>query len=151
MNKLKLIGKIMEAPEEVQKGSYHSIEVGIGKMFSVEKIEWKEEKIGRLKRSESKIEFLKNPKDAEEFYVHLNKNDGLAMYGIDQIKMAALIGAVKTVFILEEKIRSEEVEELIEEIFNKKGEVIIVSKKYPVGLKFSKTYDIAAILRFPIA
>lgn len=118
-NKLRLIGKIIEAPEEVQKGSYHTIEVGTGKMFSIEKSEWKKEQIEILEKTKARIEFLKNPKEIEEFFVLLNKGDNLAIYGVEQVKMAASIGAVKIVFIAEEKMRSKDMEELIELIGNK--------------------------------
>jgi len=151
MNKLKFIGKIVKAPEEVQKGSYHSIEIGIGNMFTIEKKEWKEEQIKRLERAKVKVKILKDSKLIEEFLMHLNKGDGLAAYGFDQVKIAASIGAVKIVFIVEEKIREREIEELVGEIQDKRGEVKMISKKYSFGKKFSKAYDIAAILRFPIS
>lgn len=150
-NKLRLIGKIVEAPEEVQKGSYHSIEVGTGKMLTIEKGEWKKEQMERLEKTRTRIEFLKDSKEIEEFFVHVNRSDGLAVYGFEQVKMAASIGAIKIVFIPEEKMRSKENEELIDEVANKRGEIRIVSKRHPVGEKFCKMYDIAAILRFPIS
>lgn len=148
-NKLRFIGKIVEAPEEVQKGSYHTIEIGIGNVFTIEKKEWKDEQIKRLEKAKIKIEILKDPRLIQEFLIHLNKGDGLAAYGIEQVKLAASMGAVKVVFIPEGKIR--EMEELIEEIESKRGEVKLISNKYSFGEKFSKTYDIAAILRFPIS
>jgi len=150
-DKLRLVGKIVEGPEEVQKGSYHAIEVGTGKMFSIEKTEWKNEQLKILEKSKSKIEFLKDPKEIENLFVCLNKGDRLATYGIEQVRLAASIGAVKIAFIPEGKIRSKEFEELIEEISSKKGEVKVVSKKFSIGEKFCKMYDIAAILRFPIS
>lgn len=120
-------------------------------MFSIEKSEWKKEQIEILEKTKARIEFLKNPKEIEEFFVLLNKGDNLAIYGVEQVKMAASIGAVKIVFIAEEKMRSKDMEELIELIGNKRGEVRVVSKKYQIGEKFCKMYDVAAILRFPIS
>ena len=100
-NKMRLIGRIVEAPEEVQKGDYHTIEVGIGKMLTIEKREWRKELIERLEKS--KAEFLRNYKEVEDFFIRTNKEDRLAIYGFDQVKMAASIGAVKIAFIPEEK------------------------------------------------
>lgn len=149
-NKLRFIGKIVEAPEEVQKGSFHTIEIGIGNMFTIEKKEWKDEQIRRLEKAKVKVKVLKDPTLIQEFLMHVNKGDGLAVYGLEQVKLAASMGTVKIVFIPEEKIREDEIEELVEEVQGKKGEVKLVSKKYPFGKKFSKAYDIAAILRFPM-
>ena len=150
-NKLRFIGKIVEGPEEVQKGSFHAIEIGIGNMFTIEKKEWKEDQIKRLEKAKIKIKVLKDPRLVQEFLMHVNKGDGLAAYGFEQVKLAASMGAVKVVFIPEEKIRESEIEKLIEEIQNKRGEVNLVSKGYSVGKKFSKAYNIAAILRFPMS
>ena len=149
-NKLRLIGKIIEAPEDVQKGSYHTIEVKPGKMLSIEKDEWKKEHLEMLEKAKAKIEFLKDPNEIENLFTRFNKGDALATYGFDQVKTAASIGAVKIVFIPEEKVRTKKFEELIEEISSKKGEIRIVSKKFSIGEKFIKMYEIAAILRFPI-
>jgi len=150
-NKLRFTGKIVEAPDDVQKGSYHTIEIGIGNIFTIEKKEWREEQIKRLERGKIKIKIVREPKLIQEFLMHVNKGDGLAVYGLKQVKLASSVGAVKIVFIPEEKVRKREIEELLEEIENKRGEVKLISKKYSVGKKFIKTYDIAAILRFPIS
>ena len=150
-NKLRFIGKIVKAPEEVQKGSFHTIEVGIGNMFTIEKKGWKEEQVKRLEKAKVKVKVLKDPRLIQEFLMHVNKGDGLAVYGLEQVKLAASIGAVKIVFIPEEKIRESKIEELAEEVQSKRGEVKLVSKRYPFGKKFIKSYNIAAILRFPMS
>lgn len=150
-NKLRLNGKILEAPKEVQLGSYHTIEVGIGKILSIEKKEWKDEQIKRLERAKVRMEILKEPKVIEEFFVHLNKEDGLSVYGFEDVKMAASMGAVKIVLIAEEKIREKEIEELVKEVESKRGEIKLVSKKIPAGQKFCKICYVGAILRFSIS
>lgn len=51
---LRLTGKIVEAPEDVDKG-YHTIEIEPDKMFTVEKV-WKSWEIARLRAAEKKNE-----------------------------------------------------------------------------------------------
>jgi len=149
-NRLRLKGKIVEAPEEVQRGSYHTIEVGLGKKLTIEKKEWKKVHIERLKRAKHVIK-IAELKIIKEFFTHINKDDGLVVYGLDQVKIASQVGAVKIALISEEKIREKSIEELVEEIENKRGEIRLVSRKQKEGEKFCKMCDIAAILRFPIS
>jgi len=149
-NKLRVAGKIVEAPKDVQKGSYHTIEVGFGSFFTLEKEEWKEEQIERMERAKIKMSVAKDA-EIQEFFVHVSKDDGIAAYGIEQVRAAAGIGAVKTVFISEEKIHEKNFEELVKEIENKRGEIKLVSRKNAIGEKFCRAYDIAAVLRFKLS
>jgi protein pelota len=148
-NKLRVAGKIIEAPKEVPKGSYHTIEVGVGNFLTVEKEEWKKEQIERMERAKVRISAVKQT-EIQEFFVHVEKDDDFAVYGIEQVKTAADIGAVKVVFISEEKIHDKTIEELIKEIESKRGEIKLVSRRSVIGEKFCRAYDIAAILRFKL-
>jgi stalled ribosome rescue protein Dom34 len=146
-NKLRIKGKIVEAPEEVQKGSYHTIEIGIGSKVLIEKKEWKKEQIEKIEKAEKRIKKAFSLKD---FFIHLNKEDGLAVYGIEEVKNSALIGAIKTLFVPLEKL-DKEIEKIMEEVENKGGEIEFVSKKEELGKKFIEEYRIGAILRFKIS
>jgi len=148
-NKLRLNGRIVEAPEEISLGDYHTIEVGFGLIIEIEKQEWSDEQLKNIQKAQKRLEFLKDFKLLEEFYAHLNKQDGLVAYGLEQVRNVAEYGMVKVVFINEEKVR--EFEELIEKIMEKKGEVKLISIKNPKGREFCKVYEVAAILRFPIS
>lgn len=150
LNKLRITGKIVEAPKEIPLGDYHTIEIGFGSKLTIEKEEWKKEQIERLEKAEIKIETIK-PKLIQEFFVHVNKQDGLAAYGFEEVKIAASAGAVKILLVPEEKIAEKEVEEIIKEVESKKGEIKIVSKKEDLGKKFCDMYGIGAILRFAIS
>ena len=44
-NKLRLTGKIKEGPEEAQLGSYHTIEVKLSTVLTINKEEWKQYQI----------------------------------------------------------------------------------------------------------
>lgn len=147
MKKIRITGKIVEAPNEISLGEYHTIEVGLGSILTIEKEEWKKEQIERLEKAKVRIEYAK-PKFIQEFFMHINKQDGLAIYGLEQIKFASQAGAIKILFVPEEKFQ--EFEEIIKEVEKKKGEIKLVSEKDELGKNFCKTYDIGAILRFPL-
>lgn len=149
-SKLRMNGKIVEAPEEVQKGDYHTIEIGLGNSITIEKEMWKQEQLERLDRAKIKIEVADNSV-LENFFVHLNKDDRLTAYGIEQVKIAAEIGAVKIVLVPEDKIRDKVIEEVVKIVESKRGEVKLVLKKGFMGKKFCEAYNIAAVLRFPIS
>jgi len=145
---LRINGKIVECPKDVPKG-YHTIEVGLGSKIEIEK-KWSEEQIKKLERATQRIE-ISEPKLIDEFFIHLNKDDGLVVYGIEQVKAAAEMGAVKAVLISEDKMRDKAVEEIVKKIESKRGEIRLVSSKNLLGKKFCKMYDMAAILRFAIS
>jgi len=148
--RLRIVGKIVEAPEDVKRGSYHAIEAYVGKILTIEK-KWTDEHIDRLNKAKMRMKVLEDPKLIEEFYIHVNKQDGLATYGMDEVKRAADIGAIKIVLIPEQKIRDREVEELARLVESKRGDIRLVSDKTKEGSLFCKNYDIAAILRFIIS
>jgi stalled ribosome rescue protein Dom34 len=150
-NKLRLNGRIVEAPEEISKGDYHTIEVGVGLVLKIEKQEWSVEQLKRLEKAKTRLEFLKDSRLLNELFVHLNKQDGLATYGFEQVKTAAEYGAVRIAFVDEEKIREKEFEELVEKIVEKRGEIKLISRKNPEGKSFCVNYSIATILRFVIS
>ncbi|MEM5883134.1 MAG: hypothetical protein QXQ77_02750 [Candidatus Aenigmatarchaeota archaeon] len=146
-NKLRVKGKIVEAPEEVQKGSYHTIEILTGNSLILEKKTWKKEQIEKIEKLTKRIRkaFL-----LKEFFVHLSKLDGLVVYGFEEVRNAALLGAIKTLFIPLESL-NEKIEEIMEEVEKKNGEIEFVSEKDELGKKFLREYGIGAILRFKIS
>lgn len=149
LKKLRIIGKIIEAPEDIQLGDYHTIEIGVGDVLSVTKTVWKTEQIERIERAKIKVG-VANHKTIEEFLIHVNKNDGLAAYGLDHVKFAAESNAVKILLLLEDEIKNEKMESLMRLVEEKGGEIKLVSKKMELGQKFCKIYGIGSILRFPI-
>jgi stalled ribosome rescue protein Dom34 len=145
---LRVKGKIVEGPEEVQHGSYHTIEIKPGSIVGITK-EWTKEELERLERSQIHMEVLEDEKILEDFFMHVNKNDGLVTYGLEQVKVAASYGAVKILLISEEKIREREFEDLVKIVESKNGEVKLVSKGN-ISQKFKSTYQVGAILRYPV-
>ncbi len=268
-NQLRLTGKIVEGPEDVQLGSYHTIEVKLGTVLTIYKKEWKKYQVDRLKKALIKVpdvliavtdsnqatfgmlkrsgveivselrnphsitqeeeklpefykkiaseiekfsekvqsivlagpgftkeyvqkiiqenypdvknkiiidtttsatsagineilkkgtldkiikesEIVKESQVVQEFFTHLNKDDDLAVYGLDQIKDADSAGAVKIILISDENIRKEEVDKLAKQVEEKKGQVEIISKTHELGEQFHRMGGLGAILRFRI-
>jgi len=53
--KLRLMGKILEGPDDVQLGSYHTIEIGIGDILTIIKDNWKQYQIDKIKKSQKRV------------------------------------------------------------------------------------------------
>jgi len=95
-------------------------------------------------------EIVKESQIIQEFFTHLNKEDGLSVYGLEQIKEADNVGAIKVLIISEENIRKEEIEQLARQVEKKKGIVEIVSRTHDLGEQFHRMGGLGAILRFRI-
>ncbi len=147
-DKLRIKGKIVECPKEVPKG-YHTIEIGLGSRMEIQK-RWTDEQIKRLERAQQRMP-VSDAKSLEDFFLHINKDDGLAVYGFEQVKAAAEMGAVKTVLVPEEKIREKETEELVKVVEDKSGEVRLVLSRSKIEKEFCKNYGIGAMLRFKVS
>jgi len=268
INVLRLMGKIIEGPEDVQKGSYHTIEVKLGSVLSIYKKEWKQYQIDKLRKAQTKIpevllvvtdmnqatfgilkkngvqiiSELKNPHSIQEeekllefykkvaseinklsenmkkiilagpgfakehiekiiednfseiknkliidsvssattsgineilkrgtldkiiqeneiikenkliqkFFTHLNKDDGLVLYGLKELEEADNYGAIDVLLVSDEKIREEEVEKLAASVERKKGQIEIISNTHELGEQFCRMGGLGAILRFRV-
>lgn len=149
-NKLRVKGTIVEGPEEVPTGAYHTIEIRIGSVFKLEKSKWKDKHLEIIDIAKLDIGYVKTKKILEEFYMHVYKDDGLAAYGLEDVKMATSIGAVDTLIIPESVLDSKEIRDLAKEVGKKGGKVRLLPGKNRSSKKFSKTYRVGAILRFRI-
>jgi len=81
--------------------------------------------------------------------------DGLAVYGMDEVKRANDLGAIDTLLILDELLRerrsSTDINSFLKEVEKKGGKLIIFSSDFEPGKKLSGLGGIAAILRYKIA
>ncbi len=107
-------------------------------------------KRGTLEKVIKESEIVKESQTIQEFFTHLNKDDGISVYGLEQIKEADNVGAVKVLIISEENIRKEEVSQLARQVEKKKGVVEIVSRTHDLGEQFHRMGGLGAILRFRI-
>ncbi|NCS70687.1 MAG: mRNA surveillance protein pelota [Candidatus Aenigmarchaeota archaeon] len=52
--RLRLMGKILEGPDDVQLGSYHTIEIGVNDILSIIKKTWKKYQLQKIQKSQKK-------------------------------------------------------------------------------------------------
>ena len=103
----------------------------------------------------SDYEISKGVRYMEKAMELLAKQHNLVTYGIEQVKIASQLGSVETVLVAEDLLVGNEeerleIEQILEEIENKKGEVIIVPKESPIYYQLKSLTGILAILRFAI-
>ncbi len=100
---------------------------------------------------------LENSKIQEEFEIiesfkkHVGKDDGLAIYGLDEFKKAAEIGAVESCLMLLEKIKkNKELQKIYSQLENTKTKVILVDKTSE-NVKLIESFGgVLGILRYRI-
>ena len=82
-----------------------------------------------------------------------------ATYGIDETAEAAEFGAVETLLVVDERLRTErqdegdwnrDANEIIETVEQKGGEVVVFSSEFQPGQQLSNLGGIAALLRYRI-
>ncbi len=89
-------------------------------------------------------------KDAvNEFFDHIAKDTGLAIYGEEDVREALECGAVDKVLVSED-LPAEKIKEIIDIAKKFGSEVIIISKNTDEGVQFNRFTNIGAILRFKI-
>jgi len=93
--------------------------------------------------------FEKEMKLIEELIVHIHKDDGLATYGLKEVKGAAEASAIDKLLVLDEYLRADKDAEAVVELADRnKAEVVIFSSEGDAGAKLKGFGKIAAILRF---
>ncbi|MCD6403456.1 MAG: mRNA surveillance protein pelota [Candidatus Aenigmarchaeota archaeon] len=102
-------------------------------------------KVMKESRVQQEIELV------ERFFEHLAKDDGLVVYGLDEVKKATDMGAVSMVLVSEDKIKSKEVEEVCKRVEGLGGKVEIISTSHENGERFSRLGGIGAFLRYRIS
>jgi len=104
----------------------------------------------------SKLSSVKAEEVLNEFMRYVVKNPKRVAYGIDEVEKAAEYGAVAELLVLDELLykSAPEVRERLERILDlvdeRGGEVTIVSKESPAGLRLKGFSGIIAILRFEL-
>lgn len=89
----------------------------------------------------------------ENVLENIAKNNGLAAYGPREVEEAVNYGAVETLLVLDELLKSEhreKIEELMDAVRYARGEVVIVSSEHEGGEKLKALGGLAALLRFRV-
>lgn len=105
-------------------------------------------KKGTLEKIFKENEISKESKLIEEFFLHLKKDDRLAVYGTEEVENAELTGAIKILLVSEKNMRDPKIENLTKRVEEKSGEVEIISHNHELGNQFSRIGGLGAILRF---
>jgi len=111
---------------------------------------------GTLKHLMNEIESLQAMEILDRFIEYIAKDNKMALYGLDDIKLAVEANAVDTILISDylihhenERIRTEVIN-LLENAEKKGAKVIIVPRDTEVGERLKVYGDIIAILRYPL-
>lgn len=78
------------------------------------------------------------------------KKDGAYAYGKESVEKAVQMGAVDTLLILDEEVRTEKAENLMKQTESMGGKVIVVSSTHEGGEKLEALGGIGALLRYKI-
>jgi protein pelota len=77
--------------------------------------------------------------------------NGKAAYGLKEVQSAADYGAVEHLLVLDELARRREMDQLMRDISNARGKVVIFSSEFEPGERLRALGGVAALLRFKIA
>jgi protein pelota len=86
--------------------------------------------------------------EAVEKLMELIGKDGAATYGPKHVENAAKAGAVETLLILDSMIRESDRENMIKNVEDQKGNVIVVSERHDAGRQLAALGGVAAVLRY---
>ena len=96
-------------------------------------------------------QYVEVQKLLEELKYHLAKDDGLIIYGINEIRKAMEMGAVDSIVVYEDD-KNKELEKIVQEAENYKVKVYIVSDELPDAEWVKKTFNgIVGKLRYKIS
>jgi protein pelota len=77
--------------------------------------------------------------------------DGKAAYGLKEVQSAANYGAVEHLLVLDDLARRREMDQLMRDISNARGKVVIFSSEFEPGERLRALGGVAALLRFKIS
>ncbi|KYH41308.1 MAG: mRNA surveillance protein Pelota [Candidatus Bathyarchaeota archaeon B63] len=112
---------------------------------------------GVLSRALRHVRVAKEAEAVEELLRRLGRGRGDVAYGMEEVKKACSIGAIDKLLLTDSLLREaldedrRSMEELIREVEEKRGEVIIVSVEHEAGVKLDSLGGVAALLRFRVA
>ena len=112
---------------------------------------------GVLTKALERARIIEETLVVEEFLKRLGMGRGDAVYGLNEVERASVLGAVEEMLVTDEKLResSEDemasLENLIRSVESKNGRVRIISVEHEAGAKLKSLGGVAALLRFPIS
>jgi len=101
--------------------------------------------VGGLMLEQSRV--AKETRLMEDLFAEIGKN-GMFSYGDDSVKAAVDAGAVRVLLVLDKKLRTSEIDRLLQKVESAKGEFIIVSSMHEAGRRLESLGGVAALLRY---
>ncbi len=84
----------------------------------------------------------------ERLMAEISKPNGLGTYGTEEVRSAALSGAVELLLILDSKVRENDLDDVVRAVESQKGTVIVVSGQHDGGKSLAALGGMGAILRY---
>ncbi len=106
-------------------------------------------KLGVIERIMGEERLEREMKALEEFLIELQKDSGLAVYGIREVATAAEASAIKKLLVTDELLRtSKDAEIVVENAGKRNAELIIFSISSDAGVRLKGFGGIAALVKF---
>jgi len=106
---------------------------------------------GVLQKAIGLARFEKEEKEVEAFFIHIYKESGKAVYGLEEVKKAVEAGAAEKLLVLDDLFRkSEDVQKIVETAESSGTEIVTISNEGDPGLKLKNFGGVGAILRWRI-
>jgi len=111
---------------------------------------------GILLKTMKQMRIAEETEVVEEFLRRLGKDETNVAYGFDVVKKATSLGAVEKLILADSLLRDSDdqqrlqLEELMKEVEDKKGAIIVVSTEHEAGKKLTALHGVAALLRFSL-
>jgi protein pelota len=86
-----------------------------------------------------------------EILQEIAKSSNLVVYGKKQVKEAINLGAIEKLLVLDNLIRSEDLEGSMDMVENMSGEVLVISSQHEGGKQLEGLGGMAATLRYSIS
>jgi protein pelota len=80
----------------------------------------------------------------------IGKSSSLATYGMKEVQNAAESGAVEELMVIDNLLRKEDVEKIMNLVENLRGKVMVVSSEHEGGKQLTALGGMAALLRYPL-
>ncbi|MEM4166120.1 MAG: mRNA surveillance protein pelota [Candidatus Bilamarchaeaceae archaeon] len=106
---------------------------------------------GVIEKAVGLARFEKEEREVEDFFMHIYKETGKVVYGIEEVKKAVAEGAAEKILVIDSLFRtSEEIQKIIEDAEKTGTDVIVVAAEGDPGLKLKNFGGFGAILRWRI-
>ena len=86
----------------------------------------------------------------EKLFEEMSKGTSKVAYGREEVDKAVNSGAVEKLLVLDNSIKSKNLENLMDMVENMSGKVIVISSEHEGGKQLESLGSIAALLRYPV-